>query len=116
MYYVLCTYLLCRYDVLEYLSGVVGLEGGAGEVELVDQTAQGPIVYSLVVPLRHHDLRGEVLRCAAQRVGLVLSYAVLCVCVCVCVWVYGCMGVWVYGLWCDDNLKFITYNLQPTLP
>eukprot|EP00976_Prorocentrum_cordatum_P101645 1192719-Prorocentrum_minimum.AAC.2 len=57
------------------LVGVVGVllvlrrEGRVPAQHLVDEHAQGPQVHTLAVPLVHDDLRREVVRRAAERVG-----------------------------------------------
>ena len=42
-------HLICCDDVLEYFGGVVCLERGSSQEQLVDQAAQGPVVHALVV-------------------------------------------------------------------
>ena len=42
-------HLICCDDVLEYFGGVVCLERGSSQEQLVDQAAQGPVIHPLVV-------------------------------------------------------------------
>mmetsp|Transcript_12028 Transcript_12028/g.19893 ORF Transcript_12028/g.19893 Transcript_12028/m.19893 type:complete len:219 (-) Transcript_12028:256-912(-) len=64
-------------DILENLRCVICLERRTRQVQLVDKTAECPIVNTLVVPFRHNNLWSQVLRSTTQRVGFVLLHAVL---------------------------------------
>mmetsp|Transcript_47753 Transcript_47753/g.83586 ORF Transcript_47753/g.83586 Transcript_47753/m.83586 type:complete len:620 (+) Transcript_47753:167-2026(+) len=70
-------HLVGRDDVLEDLRGVVSLKRRPREVQLVDEAAECPVVHTLIVALGHDDFRSQVLRCAAESVGLVLLHAIL---------------------------------------
>lgn len=57
-------------QTISYLERVVVDEGRLSDEHLVQQDSQGPPVDTLAVPFVEEDLRGDILGCAAEGVGL----------------------------------------------